>query len=232
MNKKKLIVIIVIIVLVLIGCLIGSYFLFFHTEDVRNSSGGKSSSDNVVTIDSWLRASSVSELENLAEKSDKTIELGLEDAYVADLPFGEGVATYCYHINSEEKLVGLNIGQIIVPSTESGESFVMEDVTAQQLCERIGVVLEWVSEVLNVTIGSNFYIFSANGEMLPVDEYLSYQQILDGTASLDLRILDVDDSVWILEIGMVQGYNIVTCTFEHCMADSEDAKLPCYVAVE
>jgi len=230
---KKKVLLIIVAVIVLIGGLIASYFLFFNNDDKT----GKQPENGVVTGDTittenWLRATTLSELENLSKKTDKKIEYGEEDAYVSELPFGEGTATYGYRISSDGNVLGLNIGKMIVSSTETDDTFVMEEITVQQLRERIDAVLGWVSEVLNVKIGTDYYITTDNFDMLSVEEDASYQQILDGTAVLDLRILDNDESVWILEIGKVQGYNIISCTFEHCMADSEEAQLPCYVAVE
>lgn len=230
--NKKVIALIVTIIVVLSGIII-AYFCFFNNQDGNNSTlNSDKISAEEVTTESWLRASSLSELEKIGKITKKDIELDYEDAYVSELPFGEGTATYSYKINSEEEIVGLNIGKVLVSSSEKDNGFVMEEVTVSQLRERVDAVLGWVSEVLNVDIGTDYYITTDNFDMLSVEEDASYQQILDGTAVLDLRILDNDESVWILEIGKVQGYNIISCTFEHCMADSEEAQLPCYVAVE
>lgn len=231
MSKKVLVL--VITIFVVLGGIIAAYFCFFNNNDGGdNATNNDKISAEEVTTENWLRASSLSELEKLGEITEKTVELEYEDAYVSELPFGDGTATYSYRINSEKEIIGLNIGKILVSSSEKDNGFVMEEITVQQLRERIDAVLGWVSEVLNVKIGTDFYITTDNFDMLSVEEDASYQQILDGTAVLDLRILDSDESVWILEIGKVQGYNIISCTFEHCMADSEEAQLPCYVAVE
>lgn len=230
---KKKILLIIIVATVLIGGLIASYFVFFNDDNKRwkQPENGVETGDTI-TPENWLRVTTLSELEGLSKKTDKKIEYGQEDVYVSDLPFGEGTATYGYRISSNENVLGLNIGKIIVSSTETNNTFVMEEITVQQLRERIDAVLCWVSEVLNVKIGTDFYITTDNFDMLSIEDDASYQQILDGTAVLDLRILDSDESVWVLEIGKVQGYNIISCTFEHCMADSEKAQLACYVAVE
>ena len=220
MNKKLLISLVAIVV---IGCLIAGYFIFFHNNPINTS--------DTEEKDNWLRVSSVSELEGIAKRYNKKIEIDQGDCYIADLPIGSKKTTYGYSFDSDGRIVGLNIGVALVSSSESSGRYLMEKVTPNELRERIQDVLNWVSDNLNVGIGSNYYILSEEGGMLSVGDELSYKKILDGAASLDLRILDVDSSVWVMEVFRVQGFNVISCTLSHYQADSEEAQQPCYVAV-
>ncbi len=226
MNKKKLLIIIIAVVLTL------SSFIVFLCLDNKGDNESDGELSNTTSDISWFKTVSLSELESLAEKTDKKIEYNAQDVYVMDLPFGEKTSTYNYRIDSNETIVGLNIGTILVDSTAKGEEFIMDDVSAQELSDSVNILLGWISDTLNVTIANNFYVFSDNGDMLAVDEISSYQEIIDGTAYLELRILDVDGSVWILYVEKMHGYNVIYCTFEHCMADSDEAKIPCNVSIE
>lgn len=222
MNKKLLISLIAIVI---IGGLIVGYFFFFHNNNPANSSFNEEK-------DSWLRVSSVSELESMAKRYNKQIEIDQGDCYIADLPIGSKKTTYGYSFDSYDRIVGLNIGVALVSSSESSGRYLMEKVTPNELRERIQDVLQWVSDTLNVSVGSNYYILSEDGGMLSVGDDLSYKKILDGTASMDLRILDADSSVWVMEVFRVQGFNMISCTLTHYPAGSEEAQQPCYVVVD
>lgn len=227
MNKKKLFIIIISI-LFIVGLIV--VFISLNKEETKNKDD-ITSQETVLDIN-WFRASSVSELKDFAKKTDKKIEANGSDIYVSDLTFGESTATYNYRVDSNDTIIGLNVGALLVSSKEENGEFVMEDVSAQELSDRINILLGWISDTLDVTIADNFYIFSENGEMLSIENEESYQQILDGTAYVELRILDADGSVWILYVERMFGYNIISCTFEHCMADSDEAKIPCNVSIE
>ncbi len=226
MNKKRFLI--VVILLALVGCLIGVCVFLANKDDF---SLDRSSSD-AITFNNWLTVGSVEELESLAEKSGIGIEYDVESVYVSNIPFGQGTATYGYSIDSDKKIKGLNIGYMIVKSTELEDSFVMEDVTPEELSNRIRSVIGWISDSLDVEIGADFCIFSYENELLSIEDDASYKSILDGTASLELSILDIDQSVWILEVNKIDGYNIVSCTFRHCSADSPEAQIPCNISIE
>lgn len=232
MSKKKLLVIIISIVL--IACLIGVYFVFFHQSANNNPidyEKGKIKS-GVIDADKWLKVSSLDELEKLTKQAEKEIEYGSAEAYISELSFCNGTADYNYDLDSDNNIVGLSVGYILVDVKEDSESYIMEDITSEELSIRVDAVMKWLSDNLKVNIGNNYYIISSDGKILETEDNSSYQEILDGTAYLELRILDVDDSVWVLNIEKVQGYNIISCILEHCPADSEEAQLPCDVAIE
>lgn len=220
MTKK---VLIIIVALVIVGCLIGGYFLFLHNGNSNQSINEKN--------DSWLRVASVSELEAMAKKNNKTLEINEGDYYVLDLPIGSRSTTYGYSTDSNGSVTGLNMGVALVSSTEASGRYSMEKITPQELRDRITDVFGWISETLNVNIGTNYYILGEESALLSVGDDLSYKKILNGEASLDLRILDTDSSVWVLEVFRVHGFNIISCTFTHYSADSEEAQQPCYVTV-
>lgn len=234
MSKSKLLIIVIAAVLVL-GAVVTCFFLFRGDEGSSQTpnNGDSLASDNEVSEkDNWLTVDTIPKLEALAKKNNITIELDVEDAYVGGLPFAEGDASYNYKFDSDKKIVGLSIGHILVGSIEADDNYTMEEIDAQELSKRVRAVFDWISEFLSVQIGNKFYIIANEGDLLPVEDENSYQRIIEGTAFLELRILDVDGSVWIMVIESIGGYNMVSCVLEHHPSDSSEAKIPCNVAIE
>lgn len=224
MNKKRWIIVIIVFFII---CLLGVGYLIWNKKENNTTS-----INEIITEKDWLNVTSVSELKTLAEKTDKSVEYEYEYAYVADLPFGEGKASYGYEFDENEQVVSLSIGYMLVTATEADGKFTMEDISLEEFQNRTENALLSVSQMLGVNIENNYYIISETDEILPVDDESSYQQILDCTAFLETRILDVDDSVWVLTIENMPMYNIVTCSLEHHLADSEEAQIPCNIAIE
>lgn len=227
--KKKTVIIVAIICI--LGILLGGvmiYTLNNHKNDVTDGSETGQFGDK----DDWLTVDTIPKLENLAKKNNINIEYEAEYAYLSGLPFADGEAFYSYEFDENKLITGLNIGYKLVKSTEVNESYEMETIDEEELAYRVDIVMDWLSKSLNVEIGNNFYIITDDGDILSGDGTASYQQIIDGTAFLELRILDVDGSVWVLSIELIGTYNIISCTLEHCAADSDAAKIPCYVAIE
>lgn len=228
--KRRLIIIASIVLIACIACAL--FFILREKEEYQQSPNGGATETQLTAQDNWLTVDTIPKLEELAKKNDVEIEYDVEDAYVSDLPFSDGDAFYAYSFNADKQITGLNIGYVIVASTEENEAYVMEDIDAEELSGRVKTMMDWISEFLNVQIGSNFYIITNEDDILPVAETNSYQHIIDGTAFLELRILDVDGSVWVLNMELAGAYNIIFCTFEHCSSESDAAKIPCNVAIE
>ena len=229
--KRKLIISIVSIVL--IACIACVVAFFFRGEEEPGQNPSEGASETQLTAKAnWLTVDTLPKLEELAKEINASIEYDVEDAYISALPFGDGDAFYAYKFDAEKNITGLNIGYVVVASKEENETYRMEDIDAEQLSVRVKTLMDWISEFLNVQIGNEFYIITTEGEILPPDETASFQPIIDGTAFLELRILDVDGSVWVLNMELAGAYNIIYCTFEHCPSDSDAAKIPCNVAIE
>lgn len=225
--------VIIIVSILLVAGLIGASFLIFGgRDDSQQNYKGDSSEVTLTEKDNWLTVDTIPKLEELVKKNKLEIELDSEYAYVPKLPFGDGDASYNYKYNSDGSIIELSIGHVLVDSTESNGSNIMENIDAQELLNRINVVKEWIREFLNVDIGNRFYIFSYDGSILSIDEMDSYQKILNGSAFMESRILATDNSVWVLNVEMINGPNIVSCTLNHYSADSEEAKIPCNLAIE
>ena len=231
MHKNKIIMIIISVVLS-IGIVGAGLFLFREKNDSQQMLNNNSSTDEISQNDNWLTVDTVAKLEGLAKKIGVSVEYDTENIYVSDLPFAEGDASYCYKYDEDKKITGLSIGYVLVTSTEDGEEFTMEKIEAQELSNRVKTVMDWITEMLKVKVGNQVYIISSDGEILSVEEVNSYQKIIDGTAFLELRIYDTDDSVWVLNIELIGGYNIISCVFEHFPANSDEAKIPCNVTIE
>lgn len=208
------------------------FFVFGRDNNTEQKQETDPPSDILTAKDNWLTVDTVPKLEELAKKYNITIDFDSEYAYISQMPFADGEASYNYRFTSEGNIVELSIGYVLVDSTESGDANVMENIDEQEFQNRINTVNDWIEEFLEVKIDNKFYIFSYDGSILPLDDVASYRKILDGTAYMELRILDADGSVWVLNIEMLKGYNIVFCTFDHCSADSDEAKILCYVAIE
>ena len=229
--KRKLIITIVSIVL--LACIAVAVTLIFRGKEEPQQSTNEGTTETQLTEKAnWLTVDTLSKLEELAKEINVSIEYDVEDAYVSTLPFGDGDAFYAYKFDSEKNITGLNIGYVVVASKEENETYRMDDIDAEQLSARVKTLFDWISEFLKVQIGNEFYIITDEGEILPPDETASFQHIIDGTAFLELRILDVDGSVWVLNMELAGAYNIIYCTFEHCPSDSDAAKIPCNVAIE
>lgn len=229
MNKKKLLIII--LILLVIGVFIACFFVLGERDKLQQKQDGDSSAVALTGNDNWLTVDTISKLEELTKKNNLEIEFDSEYACVSGLPFADGNASYNYKFSSGGDISELSIGYVLVNSIESGETNIMEDIDGQELSSRINVVKDWITDFLDVKIGNKFYIFSYDGRLLAVDEVSSYQKILNGSAFLELRILDIDGSVWVLNIEMIKGYNIVSCIFDHYPADSDEAKISCNVAI-
>ncbi len=230
MNKKILLIIISVVLILGIACTV--FFVFGRNTQTQHSPGEDINIEKQIDKVDWLSVSTTAELEELASKNDKTIEYDLEYAYVSELPFGSSVASYSYKFDSEKNIIGLNVGCVIVGSTETEEAFMMDEIDAQELNNRVIAVMDWVSDNLNVVIGNEYYIITDEGEILDITDVDSYQSIIDGSAFWELRILDTDGSVWVMTIEMIEGYNIISCIFEHCPSDSAEANIPCNVTIE
>lgn len=233
MSKSKLLIIIATVLV--LGAVVTCFFVFRGDDgSSQTPNNGDPTASNIEVSEkvNWLTVDTLPKLEALAKEFNATIEIDVEDAYVGGLPFAEGDASYNYKFDSDRNIVGLSIGHILVGSIEEDNKYTMEEIDAQELSERVRGVLDWITELLNVKIGNKFYIIANEGDILPVEDENSYQRIIEGTAFLELRILDVDGSVWVLEIESIGGYNIVSCVLEHSPADSNEAKIPCNVAIE
>lgn len=232
---KKQIVLTVIALVVVIGIIVTVFFLIKtpNNKDFENElTSGDTTIDTVTHYADWFSLKTTDDLEQLAEKTNSKIEYGPENAYIADIEFAGDLVTFGYRYNSDKKITGLSIGKILVSSTEKDGSFAMDSITASELSSQINGLISWISQKFDVEIDKNFNIFAFSNDILSPDDENSYQKIITGDAYLELRILDVDDSVWVLKIEKVISYDIIAATFNHYMADSNEASIPCDVAIE
>ena len=229
--KKKIIAIVVVVMVVCIA--VAAVFVVKNksTNISNEESGNTATLQKTITVEDWFRVTTVSELESYAKASKKEITFENEYAYISDMIFADGAADYSYRFDENKNIDRLSIAYEIVPSTQTDEKYVMESVTEDELKTRIENTMLFVSDVLGTSIGDKFYIISGTGNILSNGETSSYREILNGTAYLETRILDVDGSVWVFEISKMPAYDMIFCTLEHYAPDSEQAKFPCYISV-
>lgn len=232
MSKRKVIIAVVMALVLLAVIVCVCLFLFGGQDHSQIVKDDHTTEGELTYNDNWLTFDFVEELEIFVKQRELSIQYDMDNAYVSDLYFADGLTTYCYDIGENGKITGLNVGYILVDSVQSGETFTMEEITGPELFDRVDSVMDWVSIMLNVEVENEFYIIATDGNLLPVEEADSYQQIIEGHAFLELRILDTDDSVWVLTVEKIEGYNIISCVFRHCPADSNDAKIPCNIAIK
>lgn len=228
MNKKRVMITVLVVVF---AVFLITALLVFNKNDADLSISNTNNENEIISSENWLKVKTLEELEQLVKKSKKEMEHIDSVVYVSEQSFGDGTATYCYILDGDNNVTGLNIGHLLVSSVENADGFVMEEVSPKELSQRIDAVMEWISFELNAPIEDNYNIFSNSGQLLSVSDESSYEQIIKGNATIELRILDNDNSVWQLSVNKIDAFNVISCVFEHFMSDTEEAKLPCDVAI-
>lgn len=166
-----------------------------------------------------MAASSDKEVRSIAKKSGAEADTTYGESFIAGVPYLGENFDFAFYADADGTILRVESYSILYPAVEEEDGTLRSpDCTPAELMQRSRALVQALAEQFGCDAQDNFYLIGETN-LLENTNAENYQQIIDGTASLEFRILDGEGNYWLMKTESTYRKDIVCWLTRYAPAD-------------